>query len=188
MKLDEIIVDPPANKLKKLTGIITPEVAASNYELISKLLAMKLTSIEMDEIQHMVGGDAIDQAGVDFYLRLMMKQLGTLDLEQLELKKTNDGTGVILATVFAKDLIFEPPEGIPGQPPGTRHYHERKFFNVKFFKGKWQVEILGSWNASKKRFDDPKKATDFATRFVKSEQKRRAEIQTMIDKAKDAVK
>lgn len=188
MKIVEISLDAPANKLKKLQGIITPEVAASNYELISKLLAMKLTSTEMDEIGHMVSDEALDEKGVDFYLSLMMKQLGLLGLEELRLAQRRDGSKVILGTVFSKDLEYNGPP-MPDKPNQNEFYFsERKFFDIAFHKGRWQVTKMGIYNSSTKRFDgpnEPKKVVDFVTKFVTSARKERAEAQALIDKAKN---
>lgn len=161
MKLSQLLETfefVPQPKLKKVKSFLTPELAQQHYELICQVLAKFVPSKELDVIQSIMLEKQVDSDTIEFYLKMLHKQLGAID-------------GVIMNPIQNGTVSG----GLPSILDAEGRTRFGCVFWITYEKAKWQVKHVNFGSATK-RFDEPKLIVPYLKKVFARFEKLRAEM------------
>lgn len=177
-QLNEMFDMAPAPKVKKLKAFLTPENVAEKFDLIVNILAAKLSSGDIDELEGEFLGK-VDNRVLKSVFGALLKKLPPETNPQL--KERADGSNVIAGSVNDKQLEYTEEVAIGANAPRKRYWTiYPSFYSVRFEKNRWEVRTVTGFNsfdtAATKRFDDADLAVAFVQKFVRNELKALADF------------
>jgi hypothetical protein len=168
MRLDEILqVKGPVAKMKRLVPMLTPEVMADNHAAMVNILASKLSTTEIDELEAELDGGLLSDDEIDFYVKMMQKALASYG--QTTVLKSGNGW-MVVQTLF--------PVAVPSALNADAVYRKAQgHVNAHYKRGAWFVSSFdgsfsGSGNLSDKKVKTAKDALALMIGAIQKAQKK----------------
>jgi hypothetical protein len=156
-------------KTRKIRAIVTPELFAKNYDLLTQLLGAALSMKDVDELGAMLRGttrsedDILDQLEVAKAFFPKDTDPKIHPIKKNSWSSLTDGHALRGVLTFPMEMSTRHQDGSITKKVETKKYT----YDLRFEKQKWTASIYNDWGKETgKRFDDDGEAVKWLLRQI----------------------